>query len=501
MKVYLIGAGPGDPGLLTLKGRDILARADVIVYDALASDALLDHARPDAERCYVGKIASNHALSQDKINQLLVDKAKEGNIVARLKGGDPYIFGRGAEEAEALLAAGIPFEQVPGISSTIAGPAYAGIPLTHRAFASSVTIITGHEDPAKPGSVHNWSALAQSASTLVFVMGMKNLPEISKSLIDAGLAPSTPAALVHWGTTPRHKSLAATLGTLPQEALRQNFTNPSIIIVGHVVTLREKLNWFERKPLLGKGIVITRARKQASGMAAQLAELGADVLQFPTISIRALDDYARVDAAIAQLSSYQWLVFTSVNGVAHFWHRLNAQGHDTRALAHCRIAAIGPATAQALQDRGIIPNSIPKAYIAEGVIAELLACGMTGQNVLIPRAREAREVLPDELAKAGAIVHVLPVYETMPDHGNKNLVLERLHQGRIHAITFASSSTVHNFLDCIPAETLRQYPNVRLAAIGPITAETLKKHGLPCHIQPDTFTIPALVDKLLEEDL
>ncbi|MEE0815743.1 MAG: uroporphyrinogen-III C-methyltransferase, partial [Desulfovibrio fairfieldensis] len=310
MKVYLLGAGPGDPGLLTLKARDALAAADVVVYDALANDSLLGHARPDAELIYVGKVAGNHALPQHEINALLVRKAKEGNIVARLKGGDPYIFGRGGEEAEELLAAGVPFEEVPGISSTIAAPAYAGIPLTHRDFASSVTIITGHENPDKPGSVHNWQALARSASTLVFVMGMKNLPDIARNLLDAGLDPRTPAALIYRGTTPRQRSLVATLRELPQAAVDAHFTNPSVIVVGKVASLHDKLNWFEQKPLLGKSIVVTRAREQASGLARSLSGLGAEVIQCPTIEIRALPDYAELDAAVARLADYGWLIFT-----------------------------------------------------------------------------------------------------------------------------------------------------------------------------------------------
>jgi uroporphyrinogen III methyltransferase/synthase len=271
VKVYLIGAGPGDPGLFTLRGKDVLEKADVVVYDYLADSFFLQWARPDAELIYVGKKAGDHALPQAEINQLLVKKAREGKLVARLKGGDPYIFGRGGEEAEELLDAGVEFEEVPGISSAIAGPAYAGIPLTHRAFASSVTLITGHEDPDKPGSVHNWKALAAGANTLVFVMGMKNLPEISRKLVEAGLQPDTPAALVYWGTTPRHRSLVSTLEKLPQEAVAQGFTNPSLIVVGGVVSLHDRLNWFEKKPLRGRGGVVTRARDQASGLANMLA--------------------------------------------------------------------------------------------------------------------------------------------------------------------------------------------------------------------------------------
>lgn len=498
MKVYLIGAGPGDPGLFTLRGRDCLAAADVVIYDALANDALLGHARRDAELIYVGKVAGNHALPQDGINRLLVEKAREGKVVARLKGGDPYIFGRGGEEAEALLEAGIPFEEVPGISSTIAAPAYAGIPLTHRNFASSVTIITGHENPDKPGSVHNWQALAQSASTLVFVMGMKNLPDIARNLLAAGMDPATPAALVYRGTTPRQRSLVSTLEGLPQAAVEQGFSNPSVIVVGRVCSLHDQLGWFEQRPLFGRSVVVTRAREQASGLAQELARLGADVIQCPTIEIRPLPDYAELDAAIGRLSEYGWLIFTSVNGVRWFWSRLEAAGKDSRALGLCRVAAIGPATAEALEVRGIRPDFIPERYVAEGVVEGLLARGgVDGVRMLLPRAARAREVLPEELRKAGALVDVISAYETVPAAARKDEVLERMRAGSLDCITFGSSSTVENFLSLIPAETLRAHPDVRLAAIGPVTAKTLEAHGLPCHIMPEEYTIPALVRALV----
>ena len=495
MKVYLIGAGPGDPGLLTIKGKDILEKADVVVYDYLANDTLLGYARPDAERIYVGKVAGNHALPQDGINKLIIEKAKEGKIVARLKGGDPYIFGRGGEEAEELLDAGVPFEEVPGISSTIAGPAYAGIPLTHRSFSSSVTLITGHENPDKPGSVHNWKALAASANTLVFVMGMKNLPDIARNLIEAGLSPDTP----HWGTTAKHRSLAATLGTLHEEGVRQGFTNPSVIIVGKVVTLRDRLNWFEQKPLLGRSVVVTRAREQASGLAAQLADLGAEVIQFPTIDIKPLEDYSSVDAAVRNLGAYDWLIFTSANGVKCFWERLEAQGLDARALYGLQVAAIGPATAQAVRTHGIAPDFVPEAYIAESVAEGLIGLGMDGKKVLLPRAREAREVLPEELRKAGAQVDVLPVYETVPAAAHRDEVLQRLEAGTLDAVTFGSSSTVDNFFAQIPADTIRNQPEekrVKFASIGPVTTKTLAKYGFACDIQPEDFTISALVKAL-----
>lgn len=499
MKVYLIGAGPGDPGLLTLKGRDALAAADVVVYDALANDSLLNHASPHAEKIYVGKVAGNHALPQDEINALLVRKAKEGKIVARLKGGDPYIFGRGGEEAEELVAAGVPFEEVPGISSTIAAPAYAGIPLTHRDFASSVTIITGHENPDKPGSVHNWPALAASASTLVFVMGMKNLPDIARNLLDAGMAPDTPAALIYRGTTPRQRSLVSTLAKLPVAAIEAKFTNPSVILVGKVASLHKTLNWFEQKPLMGRSIVVTRAREQASGLAASLTELGAEVIQCPTIEITPMADYAELDAALANLTDYHWIIFTSVNGVRHFWQRLAKAGKDSRALATCKVAAIGPATADALTQHGIAPDFIPDRYVAEGVLDGLVARengNVRGKRFLLPRAAKAREVLPDELRKAGAVVDVISAYQTVPAAHRKDEVMERIMAGTLDCVTFGSSSTVENFLSLIPAEVLKAHPEVQLAAIGPITADTLTANGLPCHIQPAEYTIPALVAAL-----
>lgn len=494
MYVYLIGAGPGDPGLLTCKGRQVLSEADVVVYDYLAGDELLGLARPDAEKIYVGKMAGNHALPQPGINRLLIDKAREGKVIARLKGGDPYIFGRGGEEAEELFNAGVPFEEIPGISSTIAGPAYAGIPLTHRSLASSVTLITGHEDPAKPGSVHDWEALARSASTLVFVMGMKNLPDIAANLIQAGMSPETPAALIHWGTTDRQRSLAGSLVDLPQAALREGFTNPSIIVVGEVVRLRDKLNWFESRPLFGRTVVVTRAREQASDSATRFAAQGARVLQFPTIAIKPLPDYAELDAALARLSEYAWIVFTSVNGVRFFVRRLEAMGRDARVLAHAKVAAIGPATADAVKIMGIRPDFVPPTYIAESVAQGLVNLGVQGKRVLLPRAREARDVLPDELRKAGARVDVIAAYETAPALENKDKILQELEAGRIDCITFGSSSTVRYFLDAVPASLLEQHPETKLACIGPITADTLASYGLKPTIQPREFTIPALVE-------
>ena len=487
MYVYLIGAGPGDPGLLTCKGRQVLSEADVVVYDYLSSDELLALARPDAELIYVGKIAGNHAMKQGDINKLLIAKAKEGKIVARLKGGDPYIFGRGGEEAEELVDAGVPFEEIPGISSSIAGPAYAGIPLTHRAYSSSVTIITGHEDPTKPGSVHNWDALARSASTLVFLMGMKNLPEIAAKLMEAGMSGETPAALVHWGTTDKQRSLASTLADLPDAAVREGFKNPSIIVVGDVVKLKDKLDWFEKKPLFGRTVVVTRAREQASDSAALLAAKGARVLQFPTIKIVPLEDYTELDEAVRRLSGYGWIVFTSVNGVKFFRQRLAAAGLDARALGSVKVAAIGPATAKAVEAMGITPDLVPSSYGAEGVAEAMLKLGMQDQKVLLPRAEEARDVLPRALREAGAKVDVIAAYRNIPSDENREKVMEALEEGRLDCITFGS-------LASIPLEELKKYPGVRFAAIGPVTAKTMRSLGLEPDIQPEAFTIPAMVE-------
>ncbi|WP_027187499.1 uroporphyrinogen-III C-methyltransferase [Desulfovibrio cuneatus] len=499
MKVYLIGAGPGDPGLFTLKGKDVLSRADVVVYDYLANDALLAFARPGAELIYVGKKGGDHTLSQDGINRLIVDKAKEGKVVARLKGGDPYMFGRGGEEAEELLAAGVAFETVPGVTSAIAGPAYAGIPLTHRSHASSVCFATGHEDPDKPESAHNWAALAKGGHTLVFFMGMKNLPDISHKLIASGMPGETPAALVRWGTTHQHRSLVSTLEKLPEEAVKQGFASPSIIVVGSVVSLHDQLNWFEQRPLYGKTVVVTRAREQASESASLLAEEGAHVIQFPTIDITPMPDQAPILAALGTLKDYGWVVFTSVNGVRHFWHGLKALGLDARALAPCKVVAVGPATAKALEEKGILPDFIPEKFVAESIAEGMLALGMQDQKILLPRAEVARDVLPEALTKAGATVQILPIYRNVPSHGRKDEVLKGITDGSIHCITFGSSSTVENFLSLVPAQLLKQHPEVKLACIGPVTAQTLQEAGLTCHIQPEDYTIPGLVAELAKK--
>jgi len=494
--VYLIGAGPGDPGLLTIRAKELIETCDVVVYDYLANADFLDYARPDAEIIYVGKKGGDHTLPQDQINALIIAKAKAGKSVARLKGGDPYVFGRGGEEAEELVEAGVPFEVVPGVTAGVAAPAYAGIPVTHRDFTTSVCFITGHEDPTKEESGHNWEVYAKSNSTLVFYMGVKNLPMIAGNLMAGGRPKDTPVALVRWGTRCNQESMVSTLERVAEDAEKRKFAAPSIIIVGGVCSLSNKLAWFEKKPLLGKGVVVTRAREQASELADLLKDMGACVYEFPTISVEPLDDYAEVEQAILSLGGVDWLVFTSVNGVRFFWDQLAEAGLDSRALGGVEVAAIGPATADELRLRGVNPDFVPPKYVAESVVAGLLERGVQGKSVLIPRAKVAREVLPEELARAGAKVRVLPVYETRLAQQDPDEIIDALSAGKIHAVTFASSSTVENFFDLLPLETMRLYPKVRFACIGPVTAKTLKRYGLNAHIQPEEYTIPGLAAAL-----
>ncbi len=498
-KVYLIGAGPGDPKLLTLRGLECIQQADVVVYDYLAGKELLKHARPEAELLYVGKKGGDHTLPQDKINELIVQKARQGKSVARLKGGDPYVFGRGGEEAEELCAAGVAFETVPGVTSGVAAAAYAGIPVTHRAHTTSVAFITGHEDPTKEATGHNWEVYAKSASTLVFYMGVKNLPMIAGNLIKNGRDPETPAAIIRWGTTCRQRSLVSTLAKLPAEAQRLGYAAPSIIVVGGVCSLAGELNWFEDRPLLGKGVVVTRAREQASDMVRLLSDMGACVHEFPTIQVSALDDETPLEQGVLALGDYDWLVFTSVNGVKYFWAKLDEIGLDTRILGGIAVAAIGPATAEALAERGVRADFVPAKYVAEEVVVGLLERGVAGRRVMVPRALEAREVLPEALREAGAVVDVVPAYETTLAHEDPAPILEGLRDGSIHCVTFTSSSTVKNFFHLIPrGELERVRDKVRLACIGPITARTLEEYGFKADIEPENYTVPALSEAVAQ---
>ncbi len=491
--VYLVGAGPGDPGLITTKGLRCIETADVLIYDYLAAKAFLSHARPDCECIYVGKKGGDHTLSQDGINQLIVDKASEGKIVTRLKGGDPFIFGRGGEEAEILVEAGVPFEVVPGVTSAIAGPAYAGIPLTHRQFTSTLAFVTGHEDPTKDESSIDWSALARGIGTLVFFMGVKNLPHIVQRLTENGRPAETPVALVRWGTTSKHRTITGTLDNIVERAKAAAMKAPALIVVGEVVTLRDTLQWFEKRPLLGKRIVVTRARAQASDLVGVLSDLGADCMEIPTIDVVAPDSWQPLDDAIKGIDQYQWLVFTSVNGVQFFFDRLFGQGLDSRALGNMKTAAIGPSTAKRLLDYGINTDILPDTYQAESVVEAFAEVPVKGQNVLLPRAKEARAVLPVELRRMGAEVDEIVAYQTLQASDGQSELLDALRNGTIDMVTFTSSSTVRNFMALLPENEVEELMrDVTVACIGPITADTAKSLGFKTDLVAEDFTIDGL---------
>ncbi|MGQ0794318.1 MAG: uroporphyrinogen-III C-methyltransferase [Deltaproteobacteria bacterium] len=495
--VYLIGAGPGDPGLLTVKGKEYLQRAEVVVYDYLVNPLILDYAKPSAERIYVGKERKSREIPQEQINQILVEKASEGYTVARLKGGDPFIFGRGGEEAEALARAGISFEIVPGISSALAVPAYAGIPLTHRNFTSSFIVATGHEDPEKQESTLPWEALAKTG-TVVFLMSILNLKHNMEKLIEFGKPADTPVAIISWGTYPKQKTLRSAIGQIGEIMAVERISPPAVVIVGEVVNLREQINWFERKPLFGKKILVTRARKQAGGFTKLLQEQGADVIEFPTIEIKPPQSWEEFDGAAANLSRYDWIVFTSVNGVEGFFSRLRENGVDFRELKGVKIAAIGEQTAKSVSAIGLLVDIAPSDFRAEGLISGFCAIGIAGKRILIPRAKEAREVLPVELARMGAEVHVVAAYETMKPSGDKvNKIRELLISGEIDAVTFASSSSARNFISEIGSEG-RALSKTAIACIGPITAEAIREIGMEPQIICKKYTVQELCNELVE---
>jgi uroporphyrinogen III methyltransferase / synthase len=500
-KVYLVGAGPGDPGLLTLKGKSLIEKADVIIYDYLANEAFLNYARDDAELIYVGKSGGSHTMKQEDINGLLCEKAEKGFNVVRLKGGDPFIFGRGGEEAEVLVKAGIPFEVVPGVTSAIAAPAYAGIPLTHRDYTATVAFITGNEDPAKEQSNIDWEKISTGVGTLVFLMGIGNIEAIAAELIKHGRSPETPAAVIHRGTVPAQKSIEANLRDIAAAAKREGIKPPGIIVVGDVVRLRQDLNWFENKLLFGRRIVVTRSRDQASQFLAGLTELGAECIEFPTIKIVPPSSRDGMDKAIQRLEGYNWLIFTSVNGVEYFFKRLFDSGKDIRSLWNIKVAAIGPKTAEAVRHRGIRPDLVPDEYRAEAVVEAFKNYDLKGSSILLPRAFEAREILPDELRQMGAQVDVVEAYRTvMPETGAEKLAA-MLEKGEIDMATFTSSSTVLNFLSMFKdkrEDLLQWMKGVTVACIGPITAKTAEDNGLKVAVSAKEYTIEALTAAIVE---
>jgi uroporphyrinogen III methyltransferase/synthase len=496
-RVYLVGAGPGDPGLLTLRGRELLAQADAVVYDYLVSPRLLDHAPDRAERIYVGKRAAAHTLSQEGINQLLIDKARAGKTVVRLKGGDPFIFGRGGEEALALVEAGIEWEVVPGVTSGAAGPAYAGIPVTHRDLASSVGFVTGHEGEHKESSVLDWKALAAWEGTLVFYMGVGNLRHICAALIEAGRAADTPAAVVRWGTLPRQRTVAGALAALPDLVEQAGLRPPALIVIGKVVALREKLAWFERRPLFGRRIVVTRSRAQASELAARLEALGAEVVEVPAFRIEPPEDPAPLHRAASRLKQFDWVIFTSVNAVDALFGALDEAGLDSRALATSKVCAVGPATGERLRAFGIRPDAVPPRFTS-ATVAETLGSPdeLSGAHVLCPRADIATPDMIEALAARGAHVEEVVAYRNVAVPPDAERIAEMFGDEKVHWLTFTSSSTVRNFLTGLDCRIMER-AGVRIASIGPMTSATVREFGLEPDVEAEAHTIDGLVDSII----
>src|SRR5213594_2794303 len=495
-KVYLVGAGPGDPGLVTLRAKECIENADVIVYDHLANPEMLSWAREDAEIIYAGKEpGEDQNLGQREINALLIEKAGEGKQVVRLKGGDPFVFGRGAEEAQAIAEAGIPFEIVPGITSAIAGPAYAGIPMTHRAHNSHVTFFTGHEDPAKTGTAIDYAALAKLGGTQVMLMGVERLGRVTSEMLKHGVRSDLPVALVRSATTGQQQTLTGTLVDIAQKAVANDFKAPAVAVFGEVVTLRDSLNWYEKRPLLGKRIVVTRTRTQASALSNKLRALGADVIELPTIRIEPPSDLREFGELVQEAHIYDWIVFTSANGVEAFFNIFFKLYDDARDIGGVRIAAIGPATAQRVKDFHLHVDLQPEEFVAEAVAREFKKQGsIENLRILLVRAEKARDVLPRELSAAGAIVDEAFAYRTVPETRDTSGARHQLSQDGADLITFTSSSTVENFL----ALGLPWPKRMRIASIGPITSKTARDQGLKVDIEARRHDIDGLVEAVRE---
>ena len=477
--VFLVGAGPGDPGLITVRGKKLIESADAIVYDALANKELLPADAVEAghpELFDVGKRGGdNKSVPQSDINELLVRLARDGKRVVRLKGGDPFVFGRGSEEAQALNDASVPFEVVPGVTAGIAAPAYAGIPVTHRGLGTSVTFVTGHEEPGKATTQTNWNALAKAGGTIVLYMGVKTLPTIAAALIEGGMPGEIPAAAIQWGTLPRQRTVVATLETLAEMAAAAGVTAPVITIIGWPVILRDEIDWYERRPLFGKRIVVTRAAQQSSVLTDRLAELGADVLEMPATKIARLD-LAPLRAEMATLEGYQWLIFTSQNAVSIFWEQLLGSGRDARSFAGLSIAAVGPATAGALLERGIAVDVIPERFVAEGLLEKLgERDDVAGARVLYVTAEGSREVLPEGLEGLGAEVNIIHAYRSIRDGAGANKLKKALDSGTVSAVTFTSASAVRGYVDAVGEELSLRAPAV---TIGPQTSEAVTTAGI-----------------------
>lgn len=487
-----------------MRGHECLAAAEVVVYDYLANPELLRIAPAGAERLFAGKHGGGpRPVEQAEINRILIDRARDGKRVVRLKGGDPFVFGRGGEEAEALLAAGVRFEVVPGVSSAYAVPAYAGIPVTHRDWVSGVTVLTGHEAHDKQAHRVQWGKVATAGNTIVLLMGLRQMARNLAQLLDAGLDPATPAAAIRWGSLPRQEVVRATAARLAEEVARGGIQPPVTVVLGAVVELRDSLAWFERRPLFGRRILVTRTRAQASALVRLLAEAGGEVVECPAIEIAPPESLAPLDAALEGLGRYDWVVFTSVNGVERFFARLDERGGDVRAFRRARIAAIGPETARALMRRHLRPDCVPAEFRAEGLLDALAAEPLEGTRILLPRAAGAREILPDELRARGAEVDEVVSYRSVKPEASRMLLASLLAERRsIDAVTFTSSSTVTHFLALLD-EVDREDGRARLAAtrvacIGPITAATAREAGLRVDVVAEEYTVPALARAVIE---
>ena len=496
--VYLVGAGPGDAGLLTLRGAELIRRADVVIYDALVNRELLKLAPVNAEVIYGGKRAKDHAIPQGDMNRLLVEKAKQGKCVVRLKGGDPYLFGRGGEEAQELFAEGVPFEVVPGISSIYAAPNYAGIPVTHRDHCSGFTVITGHEDPTKETSSIDWDTVAKLPGTKVVLMGVERIGEISKQLVDHGMAADTPVAMVRWGTTGHQRTIEGTLGTIEGVVKAANFKAPAVTVIGGVAGLRPQLNWFEKRPLFGKRVVVTRTRTQASRLSDQLIELGAEVLEIPTIRIEPTDHRQRLVDAMAELGTYDWIVFTSPNGVDAFFEYFFKAFGDIRSFGNLRIAVIGPGTRDKVEALHLKVDVMPEQYLTDAIPAAVNEFeNLENLKVLLMRAEVANPGLPKAFEELGAIVDDIPCYKTVVETEDLNGAAQAMTDEGADWITFTSSSTVENFHQRFDLPDLVEtYPDIKLASIGPETSKAIRALGLEPTIEAEQHTINGLVNAL-----
>lgn len=496
-KVYIVGVGPGDYKLVTLKAVECIGKADVIVYDRLVNEKILDFARKDAELVYVGKKPDHHAVPQEGINGILVEKALENKTVARVKGGDPFVFGRGGEEAEALLKYDIEFEIVPGVTSAVAVPAYAGIPVTHRDFCSSFHIITGHERPDKESSLVNYSELAGLSGTLVFLMGVKSLPDICSSLISHGKDRRTPVAVIENGTTFEQRKITGVLEDIASKAAEAGVKSPAVTVIGDVVSVNEKLNWFPKGKLAGKKVIVTRSREQASKLVDRIEELGGEAVEFPVIKIEKPNDYGHFDSVLERMTEYRWIVFTSVNGVKAFFDRMKIKGMDIRKLSGVKLAAVGEATGEELNKLGLNVDYMPEKYTT-GELLNNFPSAEGNEKILLARADIAVRELSEGLKRKGYDVEDLTVYRTVIDSERKEGILEMLEEGRIDYITFTSSSTVKNFVSILGQDNIGRISSAKVVCIGPVTAKTAEECGMTVAAVADKHTIEGLVEKLIE---